>query len=80
MRKFIIINANQAENYTGHAKRNGEECWWKAIRPIPVQYPYNKCVLPAEVLDDEDFKEAFPALDALPQLNANEVIFYSAEE
>lgn len=80
MAQYIIIANNQASNFTGKAKRNGEELHWKAIRPIEVKSPVNKSVLPAEILEDKDIVEAFPALDALPQENDNEIEFWQWDE
>lgn len=74
--QFIIMNCNVSDNYRGYAKRNGDTLKYKALDPIPVKVPKNKCVLPKIVLNDNDFKEAFPNLDALPQENANEIEFY----
>ena len=76
MAQFILIPNNQVKNFTGNAKRSGELLQWKAIQPIPVISPQNRSVLPARVLDDEDIKEAYPALDALPQENENDIEFY----
>ena len=80
MSQFILIPDNLVENFTGKAKRNGEILQWKAIQPVEIISPKNRSVLPARVLDDEDIKEAFPALDALPQENENEIEFYSDDE
>lgn len=80
MAQFILIPNNQVDNFKGYAKRDGEELLWKAINPIEVASPPNKSVLPADVLLDEDIKEAFPALDALPQENENEIEFYEYDE
>lgn len=79
MAQFILVPNNQAENFTGNAKRSGELLQWKAIRPIPVISPPNKSILPARVLEDEDIKEAYPTLDALPQENENEIEFNAAD-
>ena len=80
MAQFIIIADNQVENFTGKAMRNGIELQWKTIKPISVKSPQNKLVLPAHILDDDDIKEAFPALDALPQENENEIEFWQWDE
>ena len=76
MAQYIIIADNQAENFTGKAKRNGAELPWKAIKPVSVKIPANKSVLQATVLDDNDIKEAFPSLDSLPQESENEITFW----
>ena len=75
MAQYILVPNGQVQNFTGKAKRNGVELQWKAIRPIPVLSPPNKSILPVVILDDPDIIEAFPALDALPQENENEIEF-----
>lgn len=79
MAQFILVPNGQVQNFTGKAKRDGVELPWKAIRPIPILSPPNRSILPVRVLDDEDIKEAFPSLDALPQENENEIEFMPSE-
>ena len=76
MEKFIIIDDNQVANFKGKAKKDGIMLDWKSITPISIKSPAEKSVLPAYILLDEDIKEAFPALDNLPQLNENEIEFW----
>jgi len=80
MAQFILVPDGQVENFKGNAKRDGETLLWKAINPISVKTPPNRSVLPVRVLDDEDIKEAFPALDALPQENESEIEFWEYDE
>lgn len=76
MADYIIVNNNQIANFTGKAKRQGIEIDWNTIKPVPIYSPKNKSGLNAVVLEDEDIKEAFPALDALPQENETEIEFF----
>ncbi len=80
MAQFILVPDGQVANFKGNAKRGGETLLWKAINPISVKSPVNRSVLPVDILDDEDIIEAFPALDALPQENETEIVFWEWDE
>lgn len=72
---FISIPSGMINAFTGKAKRDGKELDWKAIRPIEIESPKNRHILPARTLGDFDIMEAFPQLVAMPQLDESEIVF-----
>jgi hypothetical protein len=80
MNSFIIISKGQEQLFSGNAKRKGNELNWKSIRPIEINIPVDKLVLPEIVLQDVDFIEAFPELINLPSINESEITWVILEE